>query len=76
VGEFVELQGLSDDDRRARLQLPPSCSPRLGASPSITSPGRLNVQIDCDPGVVPATAIERWTPRVPEVSFGKEAKTD
>jgi hypothetical protein len=34
------------------------------------------VQIDCDATVVPATTIERWTPRAPDLSFGEEAKTD
>jgi hypothetical protein len=58
VREFVELQSLSDDDRRARLQLPANCTPRLGASPSIARPGRLTVQIDCEPSVVPTTTLE------------------
>ena len=65
VLEFAELQNLSDEGRRARLDLPDGCTPGISAMrPAAMSAQRLIVLIDCkapepaqeDPKVI------RWSP--------------
>ena len=46
--EFAELQSLSDEGRRARLDLPDGCTPAISAMrPAVVSSQRLIVLIDC-----------------------------
>jgi hypothetical protein len=51
VQEFAELVSLSDEARRERFQLPPACTPIIGAvKPAGQNSGRLTVFVDCSDG--------------------------
>lgn len=60
VQEFAELVSLSNDARRERFNLPPACTPIIGAiKPATASSSRLTVFVDC--GAVttaPSSTIE------------------
>jgi len=58
--EFAELISLSDDARRERFRLPPTCTPIVSAvKPAAPSGSRLTVVVDCkDPLTVPSSPIE------------------
>jgi hypothetical protein len=48
VEEFTELVSLSDEARRERFQLPPACTPIIGAvKPAGQNSSRLTVFVDC-----------------------------
>jgi len=48
MSDFVDLQRLSDEDRRARLNLPAGCVPSLTAVQSTTPPlDRVQVLVEC-----------------------------
>jgi hypothetical protein len=48
VAEFVEIQKLSDEARRARFDLPETCVPDVSAmKPAVTNSVRLIVLVDC-----------------------------
>ena len=48
LSEFAELQSLSDEDRRTRLNLPAGCTPGITAmKPAVLSSRRLIVLVDC-----------------------------
>jgi len=58
--EFAELISLSDDARRERFRLPPTCTPIVSAvKPAVPSGSRLTVLVDCkDPPSVPSSPIK------------------
>jgi hypothetical protein len=48
VFELADLQSLSDEGRRARLDLPDGCTPGIRAiRPAVASAQRLIVLVDC-----------------------------
>lgn len=49
ITEFAELQGLSDEDRRARLGLPAGCRPSLAAIRPSGATNRVIVLVECKP---------------------------
>jgi hypothetical protein len=46
VAEFVQIQQLSDAERRVRFALPATCTPTMSASPSFQA-GRVTIDIEC-----------------------------
>ena len=55
AAEFAQLQRLSDPERRARFDLPGSCSPTFTATQSMDArPSRLRVMVECRSPIVPA----------------------
>ena len=58
--EFAELISLSDDARRERFRLPPTCTPIVSAvKPAALSGSRLTVFVDCrDPLTVPSSPMK------------------
>jgi len=64
ISDFVELQRLSDDERRVRLNLPESCVPSLTAVRSTTPPlDRVQILVECRQAA--ATDAARSTTRAP-----------
>jgi hypothetical protein len=72
MAEFVEIQSLSDDERRARFALPATCTPRIAASALTLRPARLSVFVECAGSAIPATAAHRWVPQSRGVSFDED----
>ncbi len=61
--EFVEVQALSDDARRARFRLPKNCSPSVTAvKPANENSARLLVLIDCRPAISRARISPAYAP--------------
>jgi hypothetical protein len=60
VQEFAELVSLSDEARRERFQLPPACTPIIGAvKPAVPNSSRVTVIVDCSAGTIaPSSPIE------------------
>jgi hypothetical protein len=60
VQEFAELVSLSDEARRERFQLPPACTPIIGAvKPTGQTSSRLTVFVDCTTRTIaPSSPIE------------------
>ena len=60
VQEFAELVSLSDEARRERFQLPPACTPIIGAvKPAGPNSSRVTVIVDCGvETIAPSPAIE------------------
>jgi hypothetical protein len=60
VQEFAELVSLSDEARRERFNLPPACTPIIGAvKPAGQTSSRLTVFVDCSGGTtVTSSPIE------------------
>ena len=64
VSEFAELQSLSDEGRRSRLNLPDGCTPGISAMrPAVLNSQRLIVLIDCRPAELTQYDLEpiRWS---------------
>ena len=60
VQEFAELVSLSDEERRERFHLPPTCTPIIGAvKPAGSNSSRLTVIVDCRvETIAPSSPIE------------------
>jgi hypothetical protein len=64
VGDFVELQGLSDRERSTRLLLPESCVPRMTAMRSGGHDAdRVKVEVRCLKPAQPGGATQVGTRR-------------
>ncbi len=60
VAEFVEIQKLSDEARRARFDLPETCVPDVSAMrPAVANSVRLIVLVDCRPAATSPYEPER-----------------
>jgi len=65
VSEFAELQSLSDEERRARFDLPDGCTPGISAMrAAVVSSQRLIVLVDCKAAEPPEhdLTLIRWSP--------------
>jgi hypothetical protein len=57
MSDFVDLQRLSDEDRRVRLKLPAGCVPSLTAVQSATPPlDRVQIVVESRQAAVPDAA--------------------
>ena len=62
VQEFAALIAMSDDARRERFELPPTCTPIISAVKSLDPrASRLTVFVRCAPTTAPASAAEPAT---------------
>jgi hypothetical protein len=60
VQEFAELVSLSDEARRERFNLPPACTPIIGAvKPAVPNSSRVTIIVNCSvEPIAPSSPIE------------------